>query len=244
MADSTSLIRLHKRIADAGICSRRAAEKLIAEGRVQVNGETVTEMGVKVSPEDEVAVDGIVLETQRSVTLMMNKPVGYVCTVRDPHGRPTVMKLLPDLGVSLKPVGRLDMDSEGLLLFTTDGELANRLTHPRYEIDKEYEVIVLGDPDIKDLQRLERGIHLEDGKTAPAKVKKQNTRGGKTKLSIIIHEGRNRQVRRMFEAIGHPVTSLRRIRIGHLRVKGLGPGECQRVGDKDLKILRDMLRMD
>lgn len=240
----SELVRLHKRIAESGLCSRRAAEGLISEGRVAVNGKVVREMGVKVTLEDEVLVDGVAIGIAKTYTLMMNKPVGYVTTLKDPQGRPTVARILPDLGVMLKPVGRLDMDSEGLILFTNDGELANRLAHPRYGIEKEYEVIVHGLPDEKSIQKLRDGIYIETGKTSPAKVFVLNSQRERSKLKFIIHEGKKRQIRLMCEAIGNPVISLRRVRYGHLTVKGLTKGECRMLGQKDVQLLKKMVGLD
>jgi pseudouridine synthase len=251
MADASlsEPVRLHRRIAMAGICSRRAAEELIAEGRVRVNGETVTEQGTKVGADDVVEVDGETLGVVRSTTLIMNKPLGYITTLTDPKRRPTVMRLLPRNHNHVKPVGRLDMDTEGLLLFTSDGELAHRLAHPRYEIDKEYEAVVSGVPDEGSLGRLRRGIRLDDGPTGPAEVEilgNPITKGGHstTKLRIIIHEGKNRQVRRMLEAIGHPVVSLKRTRLGFLTVKGLRSGECKNLGQAEVKRLRQIVGLE
>lgn len=235
--------RLHVRIARSGMCSRRAAEQLIHDARVTVNGNLIIEMGVKVGPEDEVAVDGIVLETAKHYTLVLNKPKGCVTTLSDPQGRPTILKYLPDLGVQLKPVGRLDMDTEGLLVCTNDGELANRLAHPRYGVEKEYQAIVQGIPDEKSLNKLRNGIWIEGGKTSPAKVDvihaepTTNTTG----LRITIHEGRKRQVRLMCEAINHPVNSLKRLRYGPLRIKGMRAGEARMLGQAEVEELRKLV---
>ena len=236
--------RLHKRIAASGLCSRRAAEDLIREGRVQVNGKTVTEMGVKVSPEDEIKVDGKTLATAKIYTLLMNKPVGYLTTLSDPQKRRTVQQLLPQLDVQVKPVGRLDMDSEGLLLFTNDGALAQRLTHPRYGIEKEYQVTVRGIPTEQSLEKLRKGVYIEEGgKTAPAKVQRvhDDSRKGACVLRITIHEGRKRQVRLMCEAVGHPVQSLRRIRIGPLVLKDLPPGACRSLSKVEIDKLKKLV---
>jgi 23S rRNA pseudouridine2605 synthase len=238
--------RLHVRIAHSGICSRRAAEKLIQEGRVLVNGEFVTDLGVKVSPTDQVMVDGQVVGTAKAYTVLLNKPTGVVTTLSDPQGRPTIVRLLPKYGVQLKPVGRLDMDTEGLLLCTNDGELANRLAHPRYGIEKEYLATVAGIPDDKAIARLEKGVFVEGRKTAPAKVdvvhaeKKTET----TVLRLTIHEGRKRQVRLMCELVGHPVKSLKRTRIGPLKLKGMHPGECRLLGKTEVNELRTLVGLE
>lgn len=235
--------RLHVRIAHSGLCSRRQAEKLIQEGRVEINGELVIEMGRKVGPGDVVRVDGMVIATAKLYTMVMNKPTGVVTTLFDPQRRPTIVKYLPDLGVQLKPVGRLDMDTEGLLIVTNDGELAQRLAHPRYEVEKEYRAIIKGIPDDKSLAKLRNGIYIEGGKTKPARVDvihaepTTNTTG----LTIVIHEGRKRQIRLMCEAIGHPVISLKRLRIGPLVVKGMRAGECRMLTKVELSGLRKLV---
>lgn len=236
--------RLHKRIAASGLCSRRAAEELIRQARVQVNGQIVLEMGVKVGPTDEVRVDGNAVGYSKICTLIMNKPVGFLTTLSDPQGRPTVKKLLPKLDSVVKPVGRLDMESEGLLLFTNDGFLAQRLTHPRYGIEKEYHALVSGTPDEKALNKLREGVYIEEGgKTAPARAKLLHS-GQKSNSSVVditIHEGRKRQVRLMCEAIGHPVITLRRIRIGPLILKNLPPGACRLLGKKEVDKLKELV---
>ncbi len=235
--------RLHVRIARSGMCSRRAAEQLIHDARVTVNGELVVEMGVKVGPEDEIAVDGIPIGVAKLYTVVLNKPKGVVTTLSDPQGRQTITKFLPDLGVQLKPVGRLDMDTEGLLVCTNDGELANRLAHPRYGVEKEYQTIVEGIPDEKELNKLRNGLWIEGGKTSPAQVDvihaepTTNTTG----LRITIHEGRKRQVRLMCEAIGHPVISLKRLRYGPLRIKGMRSGEARMLGVAEVEELRRLV---
>jgi len=237
------LERLHVAIAHAGVCSRRAAEKLIAEGRVEVNGELVTEMGRKVGPGDEVRVDGMAITASKLYTAVLNKPTGCVTTLFDPQRRPTIVKYLPDLGVQLKPVGRLDMDTEGLLIVTNDGELAQRLAHPRYEIEKEYRAIVRGIPEEKSLAKLRNGIYIEGGKTKPAKVDVIHAEPttDTTGLKIVIHEGRKRQIRLMCESIGHPVISLKRLRIGPLTVKGMRAGECRMLSKVEVEGLRKLV---
>lgn len=235
------LVRLHRRVAMTGLCSRRAAEEWIRQGRVRVNGEVVTEMGVKVGPQDEVEVDGESVSIPRATVVLMNKPKGYVTTMADPRGRPTVRQLLPQSLRNLKPVGRLDMDTEGLLLFTNDGALAHRLAHPRYELDKEYEAIVAGHPSEADLQRLRKGIRLEDGLTAPAQIDVVQTKDDSTRIRIIIHEGRNRQIRRMFEAIGCPVVELKRTRVGFLTVRKLPRSACRVLGQVEIERLRRLV---
>ncbi len=230
--------RLHVRIARSGFASRRAAEQIILDGRVTVNGNLVVEMGVKVMPDDEVAVDGIVLNVAKHYTVLLNKPKGVVTTLNDPQGRPTIVRHLPDYGVPLKPVGRLDMDTEGLILCTNDGELHARLSHPRYGIEKEYHAIVEGVPDEKALDHLRKGVFIEGRKTAPAKVEVVHVEPRSTLLKITIHEGRYRQVRFMCEAVGHKVISLKRTRYGPYVLKGMRPGEAILIGKKDVDALR------
>jgi pseudouridine synthase len=239
-------IRLHVKIAHSGLCSRRAAEKLILDARVEVNGEIITSLGYKVGPEDVVRVDGQPITEARLLTVMLNKPKGVVTTLRDPQGRPTIVKYLPDYGIQLKPVGRLDMDTEGLLLCTNDGELANRLAHPRYGIEKEYQAIVKGLPDEKTLDKLRKGIWIEGGKTLPAQVSvvHAEAKTQTTSLRIVIHEGRKRQIRLMCEAIDHPVVSLRRLRIGPLFVRGMREGECKLLGQQEVAELKRLVGLE
>jgi 23S rRNA pseudouridine2605 synthase len=229
-------MRLAKHLAHAGVASRRAAESLIAEGRVRVDGETVSDPARDVGERDEVFVDGrLVAGSEPRVTYAVHKPVGVLSTAKDTHGRPTVLGLVPQLGLRLYPVGRLDADSSGLILLTNDGELANRLTHPSFEVPKTYRVKLGGRAlDAVALRRLREGVELEDGLTAPAEV-----RGlGEHELELTIHEGRNRQVRRMCSAVGREVIELRRVRFGPLRLDGLGAGECRRLGERELGLLR------
>ncbi len=235
--------RLHVRIAHSGLCSRRAAEKLIQEGRVEVNGGTVTEMGRKVTEEDEIVVDGQLIQRAQLHTVLLNKPTGVVTTMHDPQGRPTILRFLPDYGVQLKPVGRLDMDTEGLLLCTNDGELALRLTHPSFGVEKEYMASVKGIPTDKALKALREGVFIEGRNTAPAKVDVTFT-GDISVLKIIIHEGRKRQIRMMCDYVGFPVTKLKRTRIGPLKLKGMRPGECIHLGKKDVDELRKLVGLE
>lgn len=234
-------VRLHVRIAHSGLTSRRQAEEMIRQGRVTVNGQIVDQQGFKTFDSDDIRVDGHLIVKQKPVTVVLNKPVGLITTLSDPQGRPTIVKLIPKLGVVLKPVGRLDKDTEGLLILTSDGELAHRLAHPRYGVEKEYEAIVQGLPDESDLDKLRKGIYIEGGKTKPAKVSVIHAEPSTetTSLRITIHEGRNRQVRRMCMAINHPVIRLRRTRLGPLKVKGMAPGECRNVSKVDLDKLRE-----
>lgn len=236
-------MRLTKYLAHAGVASRRSAEALIAAGRVTVGGQIVTDPAHDVDERSRVALDGRPLTAaQPRVTYALNKPVGVVSTARDTHGRPTAVELVPADGVRLYPVGRLDIDSSGLILLTNDGELANLLTHPRFEVAKTYRARLAGPP-ITDaaLRALRTGVQLEDGLTAPARVRR--LRGaGENVIELTIHEGRNRQVRRMCEAVGHPVLALERIRFGELPLNGLAPGAHRRLSDAELARLRALAR--
>jgi pseudouridine synthase len=238
--------RLQKILSTAGVASRRTAETLIQQGRVSVNGRTVTELGTKADPDtDDIRVDGRrVREPQRRRYILLYKPRGYITTRSDPEHRPTVLDLLEKGGVRdyVYPVGRLDYESEGLLLLTSDGDLAARLTHPRHGVEREYEVRVRGVPDDRDLDRLSRGISLEGRPTAPARVQLKKVidaeSGQQALLSFVLHEGRNRQVRNMCDAIGHPVVRLRRVRIGSVTDDHIRPGEFRDLTPEELSRLR------
>jgi pseudouridine synthase len=237
---------LQKALAQAGVASRRASERLIRQGRVQVNGQVVTQMGVKVDPErDVIAVDGRQVRTARTRRyLKLHKPAGYLSVMRDDRGRPALGDLVPDAR-GLHPVGRLDLDSEGLILLTDDGALTQRLTHPRYEHTKEYLALVLGNPRPEVLRALRAGIELEDGVTSPAHVTRPvetrwgHARRGRTWLRIVIHEGRKRQIRRMCRAIGHRVERLIRVRMGPIELGDLPPGDRRPLTRAELQILRE-----
>lgn len=223
--------RLQKLIAAAGIASRRHAEELIAAGRVTVNGEVVKELGTKADPEkDHIKVNGKLinpqLESREKVHVLLNKPKGYLSSVSDPEGRPLVTELVPPSLGKLYPVGRLDFNTEGLLLLTNDGDFTNYVTAARNRIEKVYEVKVKGVPTESGIERLRRGITLEDGtRTAPAKITKLNETQTNAWYEVSLRQGRNQQVRRMFELIGHSVLKLRRTRIGFLKDEKLKPGE-------------------
>ena len=238
--------RLQKIISQAGIASRRAAERLIAEGRVTINGETVHEMGVKADPAtDDIRVDGRrVKSAERHRYILLYKPAGYVTTRSDPQRRRTVIDLLRGVKEYVYPVGRLDYDTEGLLLLTNDGDLAATLTHPRHEVDRTYEARVAGIPDDHVLDRLRRGIPLDGRRTQPADVVLVNKgrRDADGVLLITIREGRNRQVRRMLEAVGHPVDSLKRTRIGPIGDRRMKPGHWRDLTDAEVAALRKSVR--
>ena len=226
-------MRLAKFLAHSGVASRRAAEELIRAGRVRVGGDVVTDPAIDVDESSGVAVDDEPVAPEPLEVHMLNKPEGVVSTARDTHGRPTVVDLVPS-SRRLYPVGRLDADTTGLILLTNDGELANRLMHPRYEVPRVYRARVKGRPDDTALRRLRKGVELDDGVTAPAEVR----RVAPGVLELTLHEGRKRQVRRMCEAVGHPVTELERIAFGPLRLAELRPGRHRRLTAAEVERLR------
>lgn len=237
-------LRLQKFLARAGVASRRGSENLMTAGRVTVNGQVVTELGSKVDPlVDEVAVDGAVVAlNDTATTLMLNKPEGVVTTMSDPQGRSCVADLVPtDIFPGLYPIGRLDTNTTGLLLFSTDGELGHNLLHPKYRVDKVYEAVVEGDVSNEAIERLQRGVELSDGMTAPAQVEKIEPSSAKTnntsELRITIHEGRKRQVRRMCEEVGHPVIHLNRSQFGPLTLGDLERGTWRELDKEELSRL-------
>jgi 23S rRNA pseudouridine2605 synthase len=245
--DPQSGERLQKVLAHAGVASRRAAEEMIAAGRVSVNGEIVREMGVRVLPTDVIQVEGKRLDVpgpekqaQEHVYIVVNKPLGVVSTAKDPQGRSTVLDLLnPKAGISrVYPIGRLDVDSTGLLLLTNDGDLTFRVTHPRYGLEKEYRALVRGRPGAESIRRLREGVEIESGLTSPAKVEHLSTVEGNTWLRITIHEGRKRQVRLMTAAVGHPVIELQRTRVGPILLGTLEPGKWRYLALHEVHALR------
>lgn len=232
--------RLQKVLAQAGVASRRKAETLIVEGKVKVNGKVVTELGTKVTRADRVEVDGVELVKEQFVYYLLYKPRGYISTVHDEKGRKTVLDLLPMVEERIFPVGRLDFDTSGIIILTNDGDFSYLMTHPKFGIQKKYVAKVKGIPERDALKRLERGIELDDGMTAPARVKMQSfdKRSNSAIVEITIHEGRNRQVRRMFDAIGCPVQKLRREQFAMLTTHGLNAGEARELTTHEVKQLR------
>jgi 23S rRNA pseudouridine2605 synthase len=232
--------RLQKVIAHAGFASRRKAEELMAEGRVKVNGKTVKELGVKVSPSDRIEVDGIPVEREEPVYFLLYKPRGVISAVSDDKGRKVVTDFFEGIKQRIYPVGRLDYDTSGILILTNDGEFANLLMHPSNEIEKVYVAKIKGIPSKESMRSLQRGVVLEDGKTAPAKTKllSMDKKKQTAIVEISIHEGRNRQVRRMFEAIGHPVLKLKREKYGYLNLQGLSAGDARELTAHEVKQLR------
>ena len=228
--------RLQKILARAGICSRRRAEQYIADGRVRVDGELVKRPGLKVDPElATITVDGKAVQREQTITLLLHKPPGYVTTMSDPQGRPIVTDLLPEIQYRVFPVGRLDLNSEGALIMTNDGALSNKILHPRFEVNKTYEATVKGVPRPAALRILEQGIVLDGRKTWPADLRILRKKKGSTTLEIIIHEGKKRQVRKMFQAIGHPVLRLKRTAYGSLRLGSIESGKYRILTKNDIK---------
>jgi 23S rRNA pseudouridine2605 synthase len=241
--DSAPITRLQKVLSQAGVASRRAAEKLIADGRVSVNGKTILTMGVKVDPQkDDIRVDGSRVKTAaRPRYILLYKPAGYVTTRSDPQRRRTVLDLLQGVRDYVYPVGRLDYDTEGLLLLTNDGDLAARLTHPRHGVARTYEARVAGMPDREALDRLRAGIPLDGHRTlaAEAVLLNEGRRDREGVIRLTIREGRNRQVRRMCEAVGHPVQTLRRTRFGPIADRHLKPGQWRDLSMPEIAALKD-----
>jgi 23S rRNA pseudouridine2605 synthase len=238
--------RLQKILSAAGIASRRAAEEYIRQGRVSVNGHTITELGTKADPDgDDIRVDGRRLkQPSRRRYILLYKPRGYITSRSDPQKRPTVIDLLTKGGVReyVYPVGRLDYESEGLLIVTSDGDLAAKLTHPSHGVARQYEARVKGVPDAHTLERLSKGVVLDGRRTSPAEVEVvkvlETTGTPQSVVSVTIHEGRNRQVRRMCEAVGHPVMRLRRVRIGPITDPNIRPGEFRDLSPKEIAALK------
>ena len=241
------LERLQKVLAHAGVASRRASEALIEQGRVTVNGKTVTELGTKVDPRrDEITVDGQTLPKQAEtpVYIILNKPAGVLSAASDERGRKTVVDLV-DVAERVYPVGRLDLPSEGLILLTNDGDLAEKLAHPRYHLEKEYHVLVSGKPSTQTLARWRGGKVEIEGKPAnPAIVERLSPEGDNFWLRIILTEGRKRQIREVAKALGHPVKRLERVRIGPLKLRRLKPGKWRRLNPGEVQRLKNEVKLD
>ena len=233
-------MRLQKYMADCGIASRRASEQLILEGRVMINGITVTELGVKVQEGDKVTFDGSLIKpVNKRVYIMLYKPDKVMSTVSDPEGRKTVIDLV-DEKTRLYPVGRLDYHTEGLILLVNDGDVAYHLTHPKFEIEKEYLVTIQGEISREEVLKLQAGVIIDGQKTAPSKVRVTEVTDHTTSLSIIIHEGRNRQVRKMLEAVNKKVIHLTRFRHGELVLTGLKPGQWRHLTKEEIAYLENI----
>lgn len=236
------LERLQKYMAKAGVASRRKCEELIRKGCVQLNGRVVTDMGVKINPDvDVIQVNGkIIKPSTRKVYILLNKPVGFITSVKDQFNRPTVMDLIGYQGERLYPVGRLDYDTSGLLILTNDGELTYKLTHPSHEVTKTYLATLQGIPDEEDLRRFKTGLKIDNYVTSPAEISILKTFNNKSLVKIKIHEGKNRQIRKMCEKIGHPVISLKRIAIGNITLEGLKEGQWRYMTDAEVEYLRKL----
>jgi 23S rRNA pseudouridine2605 synthase len=231
-------VRLQKILSQAGVTSRRKAEEFIRQGRVRVNGKVVYELGSKADPDrDEIHFDGKKIEPkQPRISVLLNKPDGYITSLHDPEGRPTVAKLVDNLPVRLYPVGRLDYHTEGLLILTNDGELAQKIEHPSHSIEKVYLAKVKGIPHPNEIKKLRQGIDLEGRKTLPARIRVVETRKNAW-IEVVIREGRQNQIRKMFDAIEHPVIKLKRVAIGSLRDDSLKPGEYRMLKTSEIKKL-------
>jgi len=237
--------RLQKILAQAGIASRRKCEELILAGKVEVNGETVTVLGTKADPEqDIITVQGKPIRNEKKIYIMMNKPKGVITSANDPAGRKIVTDYVKGIKERIYPVGRLDYDTEGLLLLTNDGEFANMLTHPKHHVPKTYLATVEGIPHGSDLDKLRAGIQLEDGMTSPAEVEYRDIDIEKNEavITITIHEGRNRQVRRMFDAISHKVIRLKRVSFGDLQLQNLKRGLFRHLTKDEVEALKNMAK--
>ena len=231
-------MRINQYLASCGVASRRKAEEFVKQGLVCINDKVVEELGTVVGEYDVVKLQGKVVKPQENkVCIMLNKPKGYITAVTDDRGRPTVMKLLPKMQERVFPIGRLDFNTEGLLLLTNDGELANNITHPTKHIAKTYEVLLKVKPSTEALQKLRNGVELDGVKTLPALISKPKSADGLFKLEITIHEGKNRQVRRMFESIGVRVFALKRISIGGLKLGGLELKKCKYLTEDEIKTI-------
>lgn len=235
-------VRLQKYLADCGVASRRKSEEIIKSGRVTVNGAVITEMGYKVACGDEVRVDGKkVMPEESKVYIALNKPYGYVTTVKDQFGRPAVVDLVRDIKVRLFPVGRLDYDTSGLIILTNDGDFTYRLTHPKHEIKKVYIAKVLGTFTKQEITKFESGLEIDDYVTAPSKIRVLESDAKTSTVEITIHEGKNRQVRKMCEKVGHPVVMLKRISIGNIQLDGLPEGKWRELTKDELaKVWKDI----
>lgn len=235
--------RLQKVMAHAGIASRRKSEAIIKEGRVAVNDKIVTDMGIQVKKDDIIKVDGIPIEREVRVYILLNKPRGTVSTVDDPKNRDTVLELIEDIEQRIYPVGRLDYDTTGALLLTNDGELANKLMHPSYEFEKTYVAKVEGSVSREELKKLETGVMIDGEKSAPARAKviDYDRQSDKSMVELVIHEGKNHQVKKMMEAVGHPVEKLTRDKYGFLTTEGLQSGEWRELKNAEVNRLYNIV---
>ena len=235
-------MRLQKYIANAGVTSRRKAEELILQGRVRVNGILVKELGTRVDPsKDVITVDGKEIKLEEGkVYILLNKPEGYVTSLKDPHNDKLVLDLVKDVKERIFPVGRLDKDTSGLLIMTNDGDIAYKLTHPRYKIWKKYIALVKGCPDSNTIDKLQNGVIIDGRKTSKAHVKLIRRQGRNSVLEISIYEGRNRQIRKMCKYVGHPVVKLKRISIGNIKLNGVEEGKWRHLTKEEVEYLKNI----
>jgi 23S rRNA pseudouridine2605 synthase len=234
------LVRINKFLADSGICSRRKADELIQEGKVEINGSIIAEPGVKIDPENDIVlVEGKkVLSHTKKVYIILNKPCGVISSVKDQFGRKTVMDYVKEVKVRLFHIGRLDYDTSGLILLTNDGEIAEKLMHPRHIVDKVYLAKIKGTPSLDEMKLFEQGLMIEGIKTAPASIEILKNYGSSTDVKITIHEGRNRQIRKMCDCIGHTVLSLKRISIGNISLGNLKEGTYRKLTESEVNYLK------
>jgi pseudouridine synthase len=238
-------VRLNRFLAMSGVCSRRSADELITSGRVEINGEPATELGQRVDPKkDEVRVDGDIVRQERTVYVLLNKPTGVVCTNAKHEQKTRVIDLLPDVRGRLFTVGRLDMDSEGLILLTNDGNFALEMTHPRYGVPKVYAVLVRGRVQTKDLEKARGGVWLAEGPTTGMKIYVERTGNDRTYMKVTLREGKNREIRRVFAKLGFPVIELKRVRIGELSLHGLGSGKWRFLTPPEVANLRAVAKRE
>jgi len=237
--DNSRMERLNKLLAHAGVGSRRFCDELIVAGRVRIDGKIVRELGTQLEPNDhQVMVDDHPIHAEKFVYWAVNKPRGYLCSNHDPSGRPLMLDLVPHIEQRVYTVGRLDEDSEGLLLLTNDGDLANGLMHPRYAVEKTYEVLVAGSPSGEDIKQLLTGVWLSDGRVKAGFVKKMKRQGESTWLRVVLSEGKNREIRRMLAKLGHKVMRLKRTAIGTVRLDRLPKGKSRKLGQTEVESLR------
>jgi 23S rRNA pseudouridine2605 synthase len=233
--------RLNKFLAHAGVASRRQCDELIGAGRVRINDVVITNLGTKVDPEKhKVYVDDELVKTERVVYWVLNKPPGYLCTNNDPSGRPLAIDLIPKVEQRVYVVGRLDEASEGMLLMTNDGDLGFKLTHPRFEVEKTYMVLVAGQPSPQDLDKLLEGVWLAEGKVKAKKVRRMKSQGDSTWIKIVLAEGKNREIRRMLASLGHKVMRLIRTSIGPIELDRLPKGKCRKLSELEIGVLRKL----
>lgn len=235
-----SEVRLQKYLAEAGIASRRKCEELISQGRVEVNGLIVTTPGTKISGNERILVDGIEASLeQNKIYILLNKPVGYISSAKDQFSRKTVLDLVGTVKERIYPVGRLDYDTSGLIILTNDGDFANKMTHPRHQMQKVYRAEIMGRLSDSDIESFKRGIVIDDYKTAPAGIQIINSAQDRSVVEVTIHEGKNRQVRNMFEALNHPVVRLKRVAIGFVEISGLEEGKWRYLSKNEILRLKE-----